>query len=183
MHNYDRVRQVLEEIFNPSLQLSREDSCILLSELNKDSGIKQVKFRDASQAFGIKFDKAAFPGKVFKDNLPVCDAILFSKAASNAFILCCELKSSDQNAKAAQQLLAADCFLDYLKSLLLKNPKYGLDISEWSRRYFMFIYKGRGNTRSLINKKRKRYGHSTPSDPKKISLNEYDQVSLTTLMQ
>lgn len=136
------VLQTLLSILKQEKCILASDSVITIAETGKEATLKKVQIISAGQnAFAVKFDQCGFPGqKVFVDQHDMhsaCDAIIFCLLDTEPFILCCELKSSEpKKGEITKQFKSAQCFLDYLDSLL--STYHNLSIKDWSRRYFLF---------------------------------------------
>lgn len=131
------------------LGILKQEKCILVSdssitivETGREATLKKVQIVSVGQdAFAVRFDQCGFPGqKIFVDQHDMhsaCDSIIFCVLDNEPFILCCELKSSEPNkSDVIKQFKSAQCFLDYLDSLL--RTYHNSSIKDWGRRYFLF---------------------------------------------
>lgn len=139
------VRETLK-IIKGLLQASKLQDCqnatLTIEEKNSKASLKSVHIVSVgAEAFSIKYDECGFPGTAMfapHDSLHrACDAIAFCLVEGDPHILCCELKSSEPTRhEVAEQFRNAQCFLDYLDSVL--GRYHHCSIKDWSRRYFVF---------------------------------------------
>jgi hypothetical protein len=94
-------------------------------------------------------DECGFPGDhLFKSGHRIrraCDAVIFCLVNDEPYILCIELKTSEQTRKdVTEQFQSAHCLLDFLDSVL--RTYHQTSLKNWSRRYFLIYNKGKENS-------------------------------------
>ncbi len=135
----------LKEIVNPRITHPCTTNGIELHEKDKNAELKHVVINGVDgDVIAVELDKVGFANKVllkYDNNCKVlksCDAVIFCQLDNQAYILVLDMKSSTpaDNDHIAQ-LVAGDCFADYLLAVLKRFEK--IEVTEgWQRRYFIF---------------------------------------------
>lgn len=133
----------IRALLNSSKIQPVNQAVLRIEEKSKSASMKLIDIDGVgANAFSIKYDECGFPGQnLFAPHPELhrgCDSVAFCELEGQPYILCFELKSSEPTRHdVAQQFRSAQCFLEYLETLL--KTYHSVDsISQWQRRYYVF---------------------------------------------
>lgn len=133
----------IQALLNSNKIQTVNQAVLRIEERNKSATMKLIEIEGVgATAFSIKYDECGFPGQnLFAPHPELhrgCDSVTFCELEGQPYILCFELKSSEPSRHdVAQQFRSAQCFLEYLETLL--KTYHNVDsISNWPRRYYVF---------------------------------------------
>ena len=136
----DKGLAVLGQLFDAKHLYAISGGSVIVKEEDTQATLRQLQIDGVgSNAVVLRFDKAGhqtpFADKAVRQ---ACDAILFCQFGDEGYILCVELKSGEPaREKYATQLLSAQCFVDYVVSIV--KHFHGIeDCAQWQRRFFVF---------------------------------------------
>ena len=161
----DKGLAVLGQLFDPKRLHTLIGGSVVIEE-EKQATLKRLQIDGVgADAVALWFDQAGHPTP-FANGQGVrkaCDAILFRRFGDEGYILCVELKSGEPPPeKYAEQLLSAQCFVDYVVSIV--KHFYGIEgCAQWQRRFFVFHDASKASIRKEPGKPR--FNNDRPDQP------------------
>ena len=122
--SWDDTLTAIRQVIRGDLLLPSQGGQVTIQELDPGATLRSIRVIDlCHEAVAVKFDAAGQTSAVFANGTPArraCDAIVFCRLRdSSPCVLFCELKSSQPaNRSYQEQMVSAECFVEYLRAVL-----------------------------------------------------------------